>query len=338
MRRPTVYLDTSTIADAFDGGAAGSVRWKRDLRDFVEDVASQGTPVFSFIHVLELFQWNPPERVLERARWMDSFHAAWTKTGRPAEDEELRWWLETATGVDHHVPYSPISPSILATLSPPKTPEAAAALLAEPTVFGFMRNALSRRHELPPQTPLSSELFARLHFDRSNVPDGVAEPDVDRVTTQKFLKSLRDRGLALLEGGSIDHTAMSRAIESVLADSTSLPLNRLTHSAIHQVGKRITSQVDSGSAGFKSRYGSMAYDIQHLVGAAYCDLFTCDHRIDEAIGSYREVRGFARQLSMKRTGGREHFVRALRDQLDRRWEPANKALNPTVGRRRPPAG
>jgi hypothetical protein len=215
MRRPTAYLDTSTIADAFDGGAPGSARWKRDLRDFVEDVASRGTPVFSFIHVLELFQWNPPERVLERARWMDSLHAAWTKTGRRAEDEELRSWIEKASAADHYLPYSPLSPSIFATLSPPKTPQATAALLVEPTVFGFMRNALSRRQELPPQAPLSAELFARLHSDRSNVSPGVSKLDVDRVTTEKFLKSLRERGLALSQNGSIDQPAISRAIESV---------------------------------------------------------------------------------------------------------------------------
>lgn len=53
-------------------------------------------------------------------------------------------------------------------------------------------------------------------------------------------------------------------------------------------------------------------DGMHLVGAAYCDVFTCDGVVSGWLGDARETLGLQRQLAMRdHPGDPEGFVRAL---------------------------
>jgi hypothetical protein len=51
------------------------------------------------------------------------------------------------------------------------------------------------------------------------------------------------------------------------------------------------------------------------MGAAYCDVFTCDYLVDRAIGDFRSRFGKRRQLSVRGCGGPVAFVERLAEQI-----------------------
>jgi hypothetical protein len=291
------------------------------LHDLVEKAARQGTVCFSFVHVLELYRWAPFDRVLERARWMDHVGSSWIKTSRRAENEELAWWLRCELDLARERNYSPLSPALLGVLTLPSSQEHVSQLLSDPTIAGFIRNAYSRRSELPDAGDVSSKIFASLHHDRSNLPAGTTEQELDRVTTRKFEEDIRRRSADMSStvvsaGDASTLNSVVEAANRLLERSDSIPLNRLSHSVIHELGRRIAAQPKSESTGFRRRYGGSAFDIQHLSGAVYCDVFTCDAAVDRSIGDFRTARGLARQLSVGESRDPELFVSALEAQLD----------------------
>jgi hypothetical protein len=253
---------------------------------------------------------------------MDSLQPTWIRAYERAEEEELVWWLKNELGLQRDETFSPFTDDLLAVLTLLPSPDYVAHLRSEPTVYAFMRHAYARRGELPDMGALSAQGFAELHRDRDNLPEGVGERDVDRITTLKFNEDIRRRAAVMWPAitTSDNRLTLNDVVEGAnrcLADDNSIPLCRMSHSAIQEIGRRITSQPDSSSSKFRRRYAGTAFDVQHLSGAAYCDVFTCDAATDRAIGDLRVRRGLARQLSVGETGGPDAFVAALETQIER---------------------
>jgi hypothetical protein len=59
-------------------------------------------------------------------------------------------------------------------------------------------------------------------------------------------------------------------------------------------------------------FSGTAPDFVHLLGAAYCDVFTCDATVSGWLGDFRERLGLSRQLSVRiHPGGVPGFVQDL---------------------------
>lgn len=87
LRRPVVYLDHSTLVDAFDGkyavagpNAASNV----DLASVVEEAAGKGTLCLSIIHVFELVR---RDHAVAMATWLGGLSPLWFQMDEAANEE-----------------------------------------------------------------------------------------------------------------------------------------------------------------------------------------------------------------------------------------------------------
>lgn len=306
----TVYLDWSTLCNAFKGTehlAGPRVEFQR-LHEIVEALAATGRLCLSPSHISELLIWRPQQAALRMAKWLDELRPAWIRAFTPLIDEELRWWLNSELRLPQQSSYAPFVANLssaFAHWTGPDTPHI-------PTIEGFVRYA----HEHP-SVPESREhalqCFQRLHADRTLVAGEHSQAEVGRCLRIKFQQLLVQRAQTLnlrhLNGAKVSAAELPALVGGVVDREESVPCNRLISAVIGDLAAGVTAQ-QSDSARFRDRYSSMGYDLQHLCGGAYCDVFTCDRRVDQAIGEFRERRGLGRQLSMAGRAG-EEFVEAL---------------------------
>ena len=76
LPRPVVYLDHSTLVDAFDGkrGAGPNAAANAELAEIVDAVARRGTLCLSVIHLFEL---APSDYAVEMATWLGALPHLW---------------------------------------------------------------------------------------------------------------------------------------------------------------------------------------------------------------------------------------------------------------------
>jgi hypothetical protein len=89
LRRPVVYLDQSTLVDAFFGrrGERADAALNAEIAAIVEDVARRGTLCLSPAHVIELIPWPTRDDALAMGAWLDGLDPAWFQMEGSAEDE-----------------------------------------------------------------------------------------------------------------------------------------------------------------------------------------------------------------------------------------------------------
>lgn len=69
-----------------------------------------------------------------------------------------------------------------------------------------------------------------------------------------------------------------------------LPYRYLAKRFIRHAAKDVLGRASVESRAFDKQRGDF-YDISHLVGAAYCDVFTCDQRTADRLGDGRALIG-----------------------------------------------
>jgi hypothetical protein len=175
------------------------------------------------------------------------------------------------------------------------------------------------RHELPDAKGPSLEMFRVLCIDRTSLPPGVSDKDVSDRSAYKYRTKIRRSASQLWTVLGQDRPGLSlddivNAADRLFSDLDSMPLSRLYLHVVEGLLKEIPAE-DLSSKRFAKRYGSLIWDLAHLTGAIYCDIFTCDYRIDRAIGNFRTARGMRRQVSVRGQGGSREFVAELTRQL-----------------------
>jgi len=319
LRRPVVYLDTSTLGNAYPGAQDADPM----LTEVVALAASRGTLCLSIAHVIELAAIPVRDYALGIGRWLDSLDRAWVQV-TSAEDAELTHALRAQVGLTADPARLPVHHTITAalrdnfdTLTPPGTVE----ILRDPTVAGFI-SSTHGKIEWQQAREFSVRAFKMLHFDRAGLPSETSREQVRSTTTAKFVNSLRRKARAILSSeptvigssprGDADADA---AIDRLLGDPLSLPINRIAPHCWRAVGDRILDQ-SSESKKFVDRYGSFMWDTRHAVSGAFADVFTCDRFVNEILGDFRTDRGLQRQLSVGRDVDRVAFAAALRQQIE----------------------
>ena len=142
---------------------------------------------------------------------------------------------------------------------------------------------------------------------------------LENVISERTVQALESRARQLWptlveERPGLSEEDVVSVARTLVNQPDAIPLDRLMIRTLGQLAKKVTAQ-DADSRAFRRRYRSATHDIMHLTGAAYGDIFTCDRRIDEAIGNFRTDRSFPPQLSVRGEGGADAFVEALEQQV-----------------------
>jgi hypothetical protein len=323
MNRPTVYLDSSTLADGFDAvhvrrEEAGSAYEK--LYVLIGRIAAEGAPCCSLNHIEEPVAWDPYESAIERATWLDNLNPVWIKSAERALDGELEWWLRKELGLSPGSRYEPFSIALTGVIGAAITPSQTVGLLGGPGIAGIVKALHGRREQLPDVKGESLTGFQRLHQDRARLPPDADFEKVAQVIRGKRARDLEVRARELLPklretDQSLSEEVIRRAAGGIFEAPGAVPLDQLVNHVIEHMIRTLTAQ-KRNFANFRRRHASAWHDIMHLTGAVYCDVFTCDKRIDDAIGTIRTDRGMLPQLSVVRSGGPGPFVDRLQKQFE----------------------
>jgi hypothetical protein len=101
--KPTIYLDHSTLCDAFkavhiDPDGADTDRTYAPLCGWVERVSVEANLCLSVFHLADLAGWTKSSASV-MARWLDTLEIVWMLNPQQVERAEGTYWLKVAAGV-----------------------------------------------------------------------------------------------------------------------------------------------------------------------------------------------------------------------------------------------
>lgn len=320
--KPTFYLDQSTLSDAYrsvflNGGA--SQPEYRALIPWLECVASEANLCISDTHVAELASWVGLEGEA-MADWLDGLPLVWVHFGHNVMDSEDEYWVKMAAGATPSGTPSVFAPS-MGSIYRTMNPVQSAQFLAAPKLRDLV--ALRRQAGTEFERAFSDRMVRALYRDRAEAAGDVAKESLGRLeVARKERAELRERirtaHKRLCQGDAPDYPVRSTDVDTVEAAALALydtnprsfQANRALRAAIMGLGD-VLPQKTPGSKSF-SALGSFHWDLAHLVvGAAYCDVFTCDKETSRALGSFRASLGLKPQLCIGEFPSTRDFVAAL---------------------------
>lgn len=328
------YPDWSTLVYAFDGLDLNAPTEKRDLLRLIHEVAETANLCLSFVHVLELLRGTKRDERLARARWLDTLQVVWLLD----QDEVLAWeldrFLRKAAGVFVEPTTIPSSPSLLHALLRYGEPADVPAMILDGTLSRVVEHVGASE-----QIRASLERFADLgpHYNRLIFSDRkLAERDnlsddelrawlkakLDRLLLDQALDRNRqlvadDQNYRILKNGfwvAPDEDFVRSAMSLLDESRDAFPAAFVFHEVIMNTGFRIARREHVGTKWFKSqdREGDV-FDWAHLIGAAYCDLFTCDRYTSECLAGIRGRLGRPKEITYR--NDLSSFVQQLREAL-----------------------
>lgn len=309
-----VYLDWSTFGEAFDALELSAQPRQRDLSRTVHRLADDTNLCFSFVHVWELAHLQDAAKRTAFARWLDELDLVWIRSDNDVIKSEVLHAVVDAVQGTRTPPPLPTAPSFLSMFE---------GLDQEALNYGLRHPALADFVELVANEP---RLMARLRRFRELSVESAKRFYDDRifglkqVTKKQMLATLDGKLRANLEvdvryavaqlrrdpasGLHVQRNGMfvSPTDDEVLAavngfpDLTVLPYVFLSQTVLRNMSFEILKRPSKNSRAFDDQRGDL-FDLAHLVGAAYCDVFTCDKRVARRLADGREKLGFPPPIS-----------------------------------------
>ena len=318
-RRPLVYLDQSTLSDAF----RAEVPEGRQLRGWVEATAPRVDLCVSLVHFLEAAPM-PAANGDAFATWIESLPFRWTRSYRLVEPLEDDYWTSVVAGVTSPTPVDVLAPSLVAAFSGLKPGEAerigARAWSLADVVDAARQDVRADRH---------AEIAALARVVRADAADVAAQgvPEAARLARvgDKLRAAVRRKALDAarrLEGspafaatGATRGSVQDLLVDEMARNPRALPLWRVRQ-AMTSAFRALVLRLDEGSTRDTKLLGDVL-DAEHAgVGAAYCDVFTCDRANALTIAPVRAALGFDLPIALLRKG-RADFLRRLKDAVER---------------------
>ncbi|BDG06614.1 hypothetical protein [Anaeromyxobacter oryzae] len=306
--RKSIYLDWSTFVDAFRGIDAPANDPARALHDLVVRLSAGENLCFSLTHVWELLhQENPASRVAI-ARWLDRLDLVWVYSDNDViKREVLHAVLDAVRGTKTPAPL-PAAASFFS-LFEAWDAESLGYALAHPTLADFVDvagSAPSLMARLARFRELSVQSARRLYDDRitglQQVDRAAMEEELDRKVRANLQVDVAEAAALLRKDpASGFHRNQSgifvaptdaevAAAVNGFPDLTVLPFIFLFHRALRAMSFEIIARPSTASRAFEQQRGDL-YDLTHLVGAAYADVFTCDTRTARRLDNGRDLLG-----------------------------------------------
>lgn len=330
--RPLVYLDHSTLVDAFAGRETTAPADTRDLLRTVERIASTANLCLSLTHAWELAHYDHEARRRDRSRWIESLPVVWCHSDNEVIEREVINAVAGSARGTVIAPPLPAVPSFLSLFGEALTGEALAYALTHPSLEDFVEFIASE-----PKLLAGLEGIRRLSVDGARrlytdhvaglraVDESTMRAELERRLRLNLEHDLRAAAARLRSNPHGEFFVMRSGIlvppsdEDVLSAVRGLPdLRTLPFVFLSQ---RVTQNMAFESARLRPSVTSRAFDQQrgdaydnfHLVGAAYCDLFTCDTRTARWLAGGRELIGRAPAITAE--GGIASLNLRLKDHL-----------------------
>ena len=334
--KPTVYPDHSTLSAAFKAHRnqpdAANYAAYLPLRDWFEHVAHDANLCLSTTHIVELVGWKDYGTADSMASWYDAMPVVWAKSiYDDMEEWESERWTKIAAKVEIERNTKPFAPTLL-TAFRSLSLDAAVALLAEREPALAMLKAMRGSPAWRQRWQSYCEGFIGMVMDVvmnhqyfTNL--GWTDERKRQETAVNIRRSLWQRAEAadrrLTARGDAAYAqkqctlaeVRARLIELYEVEPKAMPLMRV----IQRFNEGAIAHAERGevvngqpSKRLRETLESAFGDWMHIVGAAYCDIFTCDGIVADWLGDGREALGLRRQLSARGyAGGPVAFVRDL---------------------------
>jgi hypothetical protein len=321
--KPTVYLDHSTMCDAFRAHLVGGQPGHRaylPLLSWIERVAQEANLCLSLIHVNELGRWDDQAMGDALAGWWDRLPIVWVHSRMTLEEREGDHWTRVVADVASPG-VQPFAPSLMTAFHDIDMKAVGALLASAHPVVSLVETArlIKDRHAEAPIEAATTFREDRAWADSQ----GWSEEKKHETTEYKVAVALRTCALEadrrLVEGNDVNYLlktctggdVQDRLVDLYQREPKALPIFRLDRKFIEGfIDAAMRKQ--AGSAKERSALGGSFYDNMHLAGAAHCDVFTCDRVTSEWLGDFRTTIGRRPQLAVGRhPRGVDGFVEEL---------------------------
>ncbi len=320
--KPVVYLDTSTLCDAFKahvGSGSEKLAAYRPLLPWIAGVAKKANLCVSLFHLIELAAWPDTLSADGICEWLDALPLVWTYLPPNTDRIENEYWVKRAAGVADEIVAEPFAPSMLSALSFVGPSDVARVLGAAHPVVELLRLlrrvSNTRLREMAGLAQILREHDASILDERSE-KEKFANIESERrrelrqraYDTDKQLTFSRDPRYAT-------KTCTAGDVQDLLvnlyeANPKAMAACRVRWKFADGHRAQALARKRPSTKESKQLRGS-SLDLMHLtVGAAYCDVFTCDGTVSDWLGDVRETLGLKRQMAVR---GKtvEEFVNSL---------------------------
>lgn len=333
--RPTFYPDWSTLVYAFNGWLDPDASADdRALAAFVDDVARNGNLCLSITHVFELLRGTNIDERTRRAHRLDELDVVWLLDMSEVLSLELTRYLRNAAGLRADPLWLPAAASFLSTFRH-WNPEQTAEVLLKGTVTHFVAAVghNQRIHDDLEQFVSLGPMHARRAFADRKLAEhnGLSElalrlglkAKLDQSLLAEALEANRRlvasdmnycvmKGSLLLPPDDDDVIGAMRPLDDIRND---LPLNFIFREVLHAAGDMVSKKEHTGTNFFTDPdRKSDVLDWSHLVGAAYCDAFTCDKLTAKCLRDARKRLGLP-QAVVFASNDKALLIRNLREIL-----------------------
>jgi hypothetical protein len=325
--RPTFYLDNSTLCAAIKAHRlepdAPRYSAYRPLAGWVERVAKEANLCLSTAHIIELARWEDEATADAMARWYEGLPVVWVRSRYgDTEDFEAELWTRVAAGVPVDVASKPFAPSLLTAFRALDAAAVSALLAAREPILALLK--AQRRIDFDHYVGQFMQSAEQFRPDRQWAEaQGWTEQRRREETEYNIRVALRRRaqdadGRLTLRGDSLyaKKKCSSGEVQDALVDvytrdPRAMPLFRADRRFFDGAAVRVVRGRQESRSLHDALRGSLC-DWLHLVGAAYCDVFTCDRAVSDWLRDLRSTLGLHPQLAVGgHAGGVGGFVAEL---------------------------
>ena len=301
--KPTVYLDTSAITDAFAG--AGNFRTPSPfapLFGWIERVAREANLCLSMTHIGELSRWPDHRSATGVAAWLDELPTVWVYPSMKLEQHlEPDHWLKVAVGIASREPFSPFAPSF-----------ASSIVFMNPAFSAEFLKSAKLAQQVDVVRQIGWETFVQGGFDMTNAirrnrqaaaAAGVNQTQLATLIRRQEEDEIRAYARAahgrLIEECDTDYvatgvdeaTAQDSLVHLFRADPTALPSHRMAMAFNTAFIASAQARKPGSNKEVDQLTGALSDRMHAVGGGVYCDVFTCDRPSSAWVSPVRRALG-----------------------------------------------
>jgi hypothetical protein len=253
------------------------------------------------------------------ATWLESYPFKWTKSGRLVEPLEEDFWTSVAAGVVEPVPVDVGAPTLADAFSGSTDAErrdigSHHRSLAEVVEAARHDSRAERREEIAELAGNVRRDFAEFQATGKTEAERLARVDLKK--RDALRAKARDSAARLkMDAMFVGTRATPGSVQDALVDLVStnpraLPLWRVRQAMTESL-REVVLRTTPGSKRDARLLGDVL-DAEHAgVGAAYCDVFTCDVENEPTIAPVRTALGLDAPIALRHGAPRSEFLERL---------------------------